>query len=80
LNKIISSEEKKDIICRLAIAFREQIRNLSKENQEILLDDLVTAFQNRIVVFDKINFENYLDTKDNIEFHCKPVANHLEEQ
>ena len=80
MNKIISSEEKKEMICRLAVAFREQIRNLSKENQEILLDDLVTAFQNRIVVFDKINFENCLDTNDNIEFHCKPVVNQLEEQ
>jgi hypothetical protein len=80
LNKIISSEEKKDITCKLAVAFREEISNLSKENQEILLDDLVTAFQNRIAVFNKINFENYLDTKGNIEFHCKSVVNHLEEQ
>ncbi|MCW3998269.1 MAG: hypothetical protein NWF10_06850 [Candidatus Bathyarchaeota archaeon] len=80
MNKIISSEEKKDITCKLAVAFREEIRNLSKEYQEILLDDLVTAFQNRIAVFNKINFENHLDTKDNIEFHCNPVVNHLEEQ
>ncbi len=80
MNKEIPKKEKKDITCRLAVAFREEIRNLSKENQEILLDDLVTAFQNRIAVFNKINYENYTESKDSIEFHCKPVVNHLEEQ
>ena len=80
MNKEISTEEKKDIICKLAVTFREELTNLSKENQEILLDDLVTAFQNRIAVFNKINYENYAKSKDSIEFHCKPVVNHLEEQ
>ena len=79
MNKIISPEEKKEITCKLAVAFRKEIMNLSKENQEILLDDIVTAFQNRIAVFNRIN-EDYLDVKGNIEFHCKPVVNQLEEQ
>ncbi|MCJ7713035.1 hypothetical protein MUO66_01050 [Candidatus Bathyarchaeota archaeon] len=80
MNKIISSEEKKEITYKLAIAFEEKIRSLSKENREMLLDDLVTAFQNRIAVFNRLDFENYLDVKDNIEFHCKPVVTHSEEQ
>ena len=80
MNKIISSEEKKEITYKLAIAFQEEIRSLSKENREMLLDDLVTAFQNRIVVFNRLDFENYLDVKDNIEFPCKPVVTHSEEQ
>ena len=80
MNKIISSEEKKEITYKLAIAFQEKIRSLSKEYQEMLLDDLVTAFQNRIAVFNRLDFENYLDVKDNIEFHCKPVVTHSEEQ
>jgi hypothetical protein len=80
LNKIISPEEKKEIICKLAVAFRKEIMNLSKENQEILLDDIVTAFQNRLAVFNRTNLEDYFETKGNIEFHCKPMMNHLEEQ
>jgi len=80
LNKIISSEEKKEITCKLAIAFQEEIRSLSKEYQEMLLDDLVTAFQNRIAVFNRLDFEDHLDFKDNIEFHCKSVVTHSEEQ
>ncbi|MBT8171510.1 hypothetical protein KJN74_01385 [Candidatus Bathyarchaeota archaeon] len=79
MNKIISSEEKKEITCKLAVAFQEEIRSLSKENQEMLLDDLVTAFQNRIAVFNRLKFEDYLDVKDNIEFHCKPTPIHSEE-
>jgi hypothetical protein len=79
LNKIISPEEKKEITCKLAVAFRKEIMNLSKEHQEILLDDIVTAFQNRIAVFKRTKLD-YFDAKDNIEFHCNPIINHLEEQ
>ncbi len=80
MNKIISSEEKKEITCKLAIAFQEEIRSLSKEYQEMLLDDLVTAFQNRIAVFNRLDFEDQVDYNDNIEFQCKPVITHSEEQ
>jgi len=76
LNKIISSEEKKEIVCKLAVAFRKELINLSKENQEILLDDLVTAFQNRIAVFNRVKVD-YLTTKDNIEFKCNPMISHI---
>ena len=80
MNKKISSEEKKQLTCRLAVAFQKEIMNLSKENQEILLDDIVTAFQNRLEVFTRANLQHNFDTKDNIEFHCKPMVNHFEEQ
>lgn len=79
MNKKISPEEKKEITCKLAVAFQKEIMNLSKEHQEILLDDIVTAFQNRIAVFNRMKLD-YFDAKDNIEFHCKPVISHLEEQ
>ena len=80
MNKKISTEEKKEITSKLAVAFGKEIKNLSKENQEILLDDMVTAFQNRIAVFNRLNAKNNLHVRDNIEFHCKSVLNHLEEQ
>lgn len=39
---------------KIAHALKEDMKNLSKELQEILTDDLVTAFQNRMAVFTKI--------------------------
>ena len=80
MKKIISPEEKKELTQKLAIAFSKEIMNLSKENQEILLDDIVTAFQNRLEVFTRPNLEFSFNTKDNIEFHCKPIVNPLEKQ
>jgi len=79
LNKTISPEVRKEITCKLAVAFRKEIMNLSKENQEILLDDIITAFQNRIVVFNRTKLD-YFKAEDNIEFQCNPMINHLEEQ
>jgi len=35
-------------------AFREEIRTLSTDLQQILTDDLVTAFQNRLTVLARI--------------------------
>ena len=38
----------------LAKVFNEKINTLPSEMQDILLDDLVTAFENRVEVFDRI--------------------------
>ena len=35
----------------MASVFREDTKGLSVELQETLLDDMVTAFENRLVVF-----------------------------
>ena len=78
MKKIISQKEKKEMRSKLAVAFQKEIMNLSKENQEILLDDIVTAFQNRIVVFNRAKLD-YMDTKGNIEFRCDPIISQLEE-
>lgn len=80
LKKIISHEEKKELKQKLAVAFSKEIMNLSMENQEIILDDIVTAFENRLEVFTRKNLEHYFNTEDNIEFHCKPMVNPLEKQ
>ena len=80
MKKIISPKEKKELTQKLAVAFQKEMMNLSKENQEILLDDIVTAFQNRLEVFNRANLDHYFNAKDNIEFHYKPMINHLEKQ
>jgi len=38
----------------MATVFCEKIKGLSVELQEILLDDMVTAFENRLVVFKRL--------------------------
>jgi len=50
LRKIITFKERKDLEDKMANVFQENLKGLSTELQRILLDDLVTAFQNRINV------------------------------
>ncbi|MGC9095455.1 MAG: hypothetical protein ACP5IM_07645 [Candidatus Bathyarchaeia archaeon] len=46
----ITSEQRKNLEAKMARVFGENIKVLSAELQKILLDDMVTAFQNRINV------------------------------
>ena len=46
----ISPKHRKALACKIGKALNEDIRILSKEMQEILLDDLVTAFFSRLDV------------------------------
>jgi len=43
-------KQRKELEANMAKVFKENIKMLSSELQKILLDDLVTAFQNRINV------------------------------
>jgi hypothetical protein len=42
---------RKELEAKMFTVFGEKIKELSVELQEILLDDMVTAFENRLVVF-----------------------------
>ena len=46
----ITFKQRKELESKMAKVFRENIKGLSAELQKILVDDLVTAFQNRINV------------------------------
>ena len=48
--KQIDEKDRKELEAKLANAFQEQIDQLSTELREILLDDMVTAFENRLNV------------------------------
>ena len=48
--KQIAEKERKEIEAKLANVFDEEINSLSTELREILLDDMVTAFENRLNV------------------------------
>jgi len=43
-------KQRKELEAKMAKVLKENIKGLSTELQKILLDDLVTAFQNRINV------------------------------
>jgi hypothetical protein len=50
LKQNIAFKQRKELEAKMAKVFKENIKGLSTELQKILLDDLVTAFQNRINV------------------------------
>jgi hypothetical protein len=51
--KQITDKGRKEIETKLASVFDEKINCLSTELREILLDDMVTAFENRLNVLNK---------------------------
>ena len=48
--KQIVDKDRKELEAKLANVFDNEINNLSTELREILLDDMVTAFENRLNV------------------------------
>lgn len=48
--KIATSRKREELQSKLAKALKENIKELSAELQKILIDDMVTAFENRINV------------------------------
>jgi hypothetical protein len=50
MNKTLTLKERRELQAKMAKVFNPNIKGLSTELQRILLDDLVTAFQNRINV------------------------------
>jgi hypothetical protein len=53
LNQNITLKQRKELETKMAKVFKTNIKGLSTELQRILLDDLVTAFQNRINVLNR---------------------------
>jgi hypothetical protein len=53
MKKQYSSKERNELKLKMAAVFSEELQMLSKELQKILLDDLVTAFENRLKVIGK---------------------------
>ena len=52
--KQIADKGRKELEAKLAGVFDEEINNLSTELREILLDDMVTAFENRLNVLNNV--------------------------
>ncbi len=51
----IAVKSRKELEAKMATVFGEKIKELSTELQRILLDDMVTAFENRLNVLNRVN-------------------------
>ncbi len=51
---VVKQKDRKELEAKLADVFTSKMDGLSTELQEILLDDLVTAFENRINVLNRM--------------------------
>jgi hypothetical protein len=54
MEKSFSSQSRKKLQKMMMEAFTSEIQTLTPELQSILADDMVTAFQNRLMVFQRI--------------------------
>jgi|YelNatPaOPRAMG01_1025707.scaffolds.fasta_scaffold527533_1 hypothetical protein len=54
LNYKITLKQRRELKAKMADVLKGDIKRLSKEFQNILLDDLVTAFQNRLEVLFRV--------------------------
>ncbi|MFQ6068757.1 MAG: hypothetical protein ACE5KD_04345 [Candidatus Bathyarchaeia archaeon] len=54
MEKMLSPQERKRLQKIMLKAFKKEIQTLTPELQYILTDDLVTALQNRLTVFQRI--------------------------
>ena len=54
----IEDKDRKKLEAKLAVVFQEKISRLSTELREILLDDMVTAFENRLNVLNNVCIED----------------------
>ncbi len=51
----IADKGRKELEAKLANVFDKEMNNLSTELREILLDDMVTAFENRLNVLNSVD-------------------------
>jgi hypothetical protein len=51
----VTNKGRKELEAKMAALFKEKINGLSTELQGILLDDMVTAFENRLNVLNAVH-------------------------
>jgi len=58
LHENLMSRDRGELEAKMAAVLDEQIKELSSELRQILIDAMVTAFENRINVFNRTNIKN----------------------
>ena len=66
-----SSKNRKELRLKIAAVFSEKIHMLSTDLQEILLDDLVTAFENRLAVLNRAQSTITLEMAEGVK--CETI-------
>ncbi len=51
-------KDRNELEAKMAAVFNEKIKELSTELRQILIDDMVTAFENRINMLNRLNIKN----------------------
>lgn len=57
MNQQLVRSTRKELATKMASVFGERIRNLSDELQQMLLDDMVTAFESRLAVMNRVQLK-----------------------
>ena len=55
----IALKSRKELEAKMASVFGEKIKKLSTELQEIVIDDMVTAFENRLNVLNRVSAKGH---------------------
>ena len=55
----IALKSRKELEAKMATVFREKIKELSTELQKIMIDDMVTAFENRLNVLNRVSAKSH---------------------
>ena len=66
-----SSKNRKELRLKMATVLSEKIQMLSTELQGILLDDLVTAFENRLNVLNRAQLTVELEVAEGVK--CETI-------
>ncbi len=65
MNPKLSLKNRKQLQAKLAAVFNEELHSLSGQYRGILLDDLVSAFQNRVEVLSRVQRGSQLSFQTN---------------
>ena len=63
-----SSKDRKKLRLKIATVLGENIKMLSVDLQEMLLDDLVTAFENRVKVLSKVQSDVQIQVAGSVDY------------
>jgi hypothetical protein len=59
LKQQVALKSRKELEAKMATVFGEKIKKLSTELQEIVIDDMVTAFENRLNVLNRVSAKSH---------------------
>ena len=63
-----ASKERNKLKLKMATVFCENTQMLSVDLQEMLLDDLVTAFENRVKVLSKVQSDVQIEVAGSVDY------------